>query len=93
MITSFCTGWAPNQGEYARAEGMELPWSSLQEIGDETTFESQAAFLLEVKGRMFYFGDRWGGDGEGYFRSGYVAYPLEVKDGALTMEYCEEISF
>ncbi len=93
MISSFCTGWDPNQGKYGQAKGMEQPWTSLREIGDETTYQSQAAFLLEVNGRLYYFGDRWRGSGENYFRSGYVAYPLEVKDGVLTMEYCEEISF
>ncbi len=91
MLTSFCTGWAPNQGKYAVADSMEGKWSMLKEIGDGTTYLSQPAFILEVNGRILYFGDRWGGDGEKYFESGYVVYPLVEKEGGLSMEYVEEI--
>ena len=77
MISSFCTGWAPNQGKYAWADSIEGRWSSLKEIGDETTYDSQSAFLLNVNGKLLYVGDRWGGDGDKYFESGYVVYPLK----------------
>ena len=33
MLTSFCTGWAPNQGKYAVADSIEGRWSMLTEIG------------------------------------------------------------
>lgn len=92
MISSFCTGWAPNQAKYAVADSMEGRWSTLQEIGDETAYQSQAAFLLNVDGRLLYWGDRWGGDGENYFRSGYVVCPLVEKEGRLKMEYRETIT-
>lgn len=92
MITSFCTGWAPNQGKYAVADSMEGRWSRLEEIGDETTYHSQAAFLLQKDGRTYYIGDRWGGGGEKYFTSGYVAYPLEVENQKLVMRYVEDIA-
>lgn len=88
MITSFCTGWAPNQGKYAVADSMEGDWSMLKKIGDETTYQSQAAFLLNLNGQLLYIGDRW--NAENYFESGYVAYPLKVENGELVMEYCEE---
>lgn len=92
MISSFCTGWAPNQGKYAAADSMEGRWSTLKEIGDETTYGSQAAFILKVNGHILYYGDRWGGNGEKYFTSGYVIYPLEEEDGRLVMRYCENIN-
>lgn len=92
MITSFCTGWAPNQAKYAVADSMEGRWSSLREIGDETTYHSQAAFLFSKGENLYYFGDRWGGDGKAYFTSGYCVYPLSVKDGKLFMEPCGEIA-
>ena len=88
MITSFCTGWAPNQGKYAVADRMEGDWGMLKEIGNETTYQSQAAFLLNLNGQLLYIGDRW--NAENYFESGYVAYPLKVENGELVMEYCEE---
>lgn len=92
MLSSFCTGWAPNQCKYAVADSMEGNWSVLQEIGDETTYHSQPAFILEKDGRILYYGDRWGGDGEKYFESSYVIYPLVEEKGRLTMQYVDEIN-
>lgn len=91
MLTSFCTGWAPNQGKYAVADAMEGSWSTLTEIGDSTTYQSQPAFIIHWNGRILYFGDRWGGDGEKYFDSSYVVYPLEVKGDRLVMDYVKEL--
>lgn len=91
MVNSFCTGWAPNQGKYAVADSMEGKWSSLMEIGDETTYLSQAAFILQKDGHTLYYGDRWGGNGAKYFESGYVIYPLELENGELVMRYMDEI--
>ena len=88
LIMSGCTGWAPNQGKYAVADSMEGDWGMLKKIGDETTYQSQAAFLLNLNGQLLYIGDRW--NAENYFESGYVAYPLKVENGELVMEYCEE---
>lgn len=91
MLTSFCTGWEPNQAKYAWADAIEGRWSCLLEIGDETTYHSQPAFLLQKDGRTLYFGDRWGGDGEAYFSSSYVVYPLELTEGRLEIKPVEEI--
>lgn len=91
MLTSFCTGWDPNQGKYAVADSMEGDWSSLTEIGDETTYHSQPAFILEKNGKILYYGDRWRGSGEKYFTSGYVVYPLVEENGRLVMKYVDEI--
>ena len=93
MISSFCTGWAPNQGKYAWADSIEGRWSSLKEIGDETTYDSQAAFLLNVNGKLLYVGDRWGGGGDKYFESGYVVYPLKETEDGLEMIYQETAEF
>lgn len=90
MLSSFCTGWAPNQGRYAVSDSMEGRWSALRDIGDETTYHSQPAFILQKDGKVLYFGDRWGGNGEKYFESGYVVYPLIEKDGELHMLYTDE---
>lgn len=91
MLTSFCTGWAPNQGKYAVADSMEGRWSTLAEIGDETTYQSQPAFILHKNGSVLYFGDHWRGGGEAYFKSGYVAYLLKEEGDRLVMEYADEI--
>lgn len=91
MLTSFCTGWEPNQGEYAWADAIEGRWSRLSKIGDETTYHSQPAFILNLNGQLLYWGDRWGGDGEAYFSSSYVVYPLLKTESGLFMEPLSEI--
>lgn len=87
LITSGCTGWAPNQAKYAYAPSLRGPWSELINIGNHTTFESQSTYILTVEGnketRYFYVGDRW--DGKHYFNSSYVFLPLEF-NGEKQME-------
>ena len=94
MITSDCTGWKLNQGKYGWAKSLTGRWSSLKEIGDETTYYSQSAFILPVyteKGTEYlYVGDRW--CAENYADSTYVFLPLIFeKEYDLRMEYQDEI--
>lgn len=78
LMTSGCTGWAPNQGKYAYSKSVTGPWSELINIGDSTTYNSQSTFILPVesnhKTTYLYVGDRW--DGGNYFNSKYVFLPL-----------------
>ncbi|MCG7376243.1 family 43 glycosylhydrolase [Paenibacillus sp. ACRSA] len=81
MLTSFCTGWAPNQGKYAMADSMEGSWSMLHDFGDETTYRTQPAFVLKRSAQEYlYFSDRW--NGSDYFQSSYVVLPIEF-NGAV----------
>lgn len=65
LLTSGCTGWSPNQAKYSVSASLSSGWSSLQNIGDSTTFYSQPAFVIPVQGSStttyLYTGDRWGG--------------------------------
>ena len=68
LITSDCTGWAPNPARVSVAENIFGPW---EELGnpcfgtDEqtaTTFCSQSTFILPVQGRadaFIFMADRW----------------------------------
>jgi hypothetical protein len=86
MCSSFCTGWAPNQGKFAVADRMEGPWSSLENFGDETTYDSQPAFILRTyEGKYLYYGDRW--DSKDYFNSSYVLLPLEVSEDKMSIDF------
>ena len=82
MITSGCTGWAPNQAKYAFAKSITGPWSELINLGDSTTYDSQSTFILPIEGEknthFIYVGDRW--DGNHYFNSTYVFLPLNFKN-------------
>lgn len=93
MLSSFCTGWAPNQGKYASADSMEGRWTMLHLFGDETTYRSQPAFVLPVTkedGEHFYYvADRW--NANHYFDSTYVF--LEIRfdgNGDPYIEYADE---
>jgi len=93
-FSSFCTGWAPNQGKYAWTENFEDGFGQLTEIGDETTYRSQPAFILPIEGSKqtsyIYVGDRW--DAKDYFNSRYLFFPLEFEaDGSVKMIPCEEL--
>ena len=89
LLSSYCTGWHPNQGRYATAASIEGRWSSLHDFGDETTFRTQPAFILPIEGQQattfLYVADRW--DAEAYHQSGYVFLPLCFRqDGSLYLE-------
>ena len=64
MLTSGCTGWAPNQSFYGRARSLAGEWAIRHNLGDETTFHSQPTWVLPVynaeKGDFdyWYLGDR-----------------------------------
>lgn len=96
MMSSACSGWAPNQGKYAVSDSLTGRWSMLRLLGDETTFQSQPAFVLPLcqdgKTRWIYVGDRW--NGEKYHESTYVFYPLEFDaDGNMELKDCENLEF
>lgn len=63
ILSSYCTGWMPNQGKWAVGSSMEEPFSELAGFGNETTFDSQPAFVLSLDEdgcqRYVYWADRW----------------------------------
>lgn len=87
MLSSWCTGWAPNQGKWSVADKMDGEWSVLRDFGDELTYRSQPAFVLQKDGRDIYIGDRWEGDGDKYFTSTYII--LDIKYDANGNPYID----
>jgi len=95
IVTSGCTGWPPNQGMYSYASDLAGPWSVPVPLGDETTYDSQPAFILPVEGpngrTYLLFGDRW--DPCAYERSSYVVLPLAFDGpGRLRLEWQERVA-
>ena len=91
MISSYCTGWAPNQGKWCSADSVTGRWGLLRDFGDSTTFRSQSAFVRRQGDRYWYVGDRWMGGEPKYFESTYVA--LEIRfdgEGNPFIEWTEE---
>lgn len=89
MLTSYCTGWLPNQCQYSYATSIEGKWSELINIGNYNTFHSQPAFIIKINEVPYYFGDCWGGtDWEkiedfDYNKSSYLSLELEVKNNRI----------
>ena len=94
MITSACTGWDPNQAQYATATAMGGPWSSLTNIGDSKTFDTQSTYVIPVVGSeattYIYAGDRW--QDPDLVSSKYIWLPLIVKGTKLGMDFHDQWS-
>lgn len=66
LITSGCTGWAPNRASLHVADSLFGPWKSL---GDpmkgpmaDKTFDGQSTYILPVQGKkdaFIFIADRW----------------------------------
>ena len=93
VISSGCTGWTPNQGKWAVADGIEEKFSRLRDFGDGTTFGSQPAFVVSGENGYVYFGDRWGGGGEKYFLSSYVALNIRFDGERPYIAYVKDAEF
>lgn len=94
MLTSACTGWAPNQGKYSCTTSITGTWTPLMDFGDETTYDSQPAFVLPINGlqetNFLYVGDRW--NGEKYHESTYVYLPIEFEmDNKIKLIWGNEV--
>ena len=66
MVTSGCTGWAPNQAQHAVADAAFGPWACLGDPcegpGAERTFGGQSTHVLPVEGqpgRFILMLDQW----------------------------------
>ena len=86
LITSGCTGWAPNQAAYAVAEDPLGPWTRMGDpcVGDtdRNTFWTQSTCVIPVdpeNGEFIYMGDRWYNPDTGadISDSRYVWLPIE----------------
>ena len=98
MLSSWCTGWKPNQGKWSMADAIDGEWEILKDFGDELTFRSQPAFVLPAERdgetKFIYVGDRWEGSEPKYFDSTYIV--LEIKWNEKDepyIEYTDEAAF
>jgi hypothetical protein len=91
LITSACTGWAPNEAGYAVADHILGPYQSRDNpcTGPEakTTFGSQSTSVLEVRpGKFIFMADRW--NPSHLPDSRYVWLPLVPQpDGSFTVPW------
>lgn len=99
MVSSGCTGWAPNPCLYASAESPMGPWKPMgdpcqgEPSETDTTFDSQATFVLPLnaeQGRFLLMADRW--DPEDLGASEYIWLPLTVRGTTVEVWWQDEWS-
>ena len=87
LITSAATGWESNQAQYASATNIAGPWSSLTNLGDGTTFDTQSAFVIPYVGSQattyIFAGDRW--QDPDLVSSKYIWIPIQISGTSLTL--------
>lgn len=88
MITSACTGWAPNKAMLAVSDSMLGDWKMLYNPckGEKSdiTFGAQSAFILPVgkKNNQFVFmADKW--EKTSLPESGYIWLPVTIKNDSI----------
>ena len=88
IVSSSCSGWKPNEAEYAVADSMMGEWKVVGNpcLGSEEqaklTYHSQSTFCLPAPGRpgcFIFMADRW--NSRDLPDSRYIWLPLRVTDG------------
>ena len=91
MLSSACTGWAPNQCKLSVSNDLSKGWTPLENIGDDKAFRTQAAAVLEIKGTKqttyLYIGDRW--MDPDLPSSKIIIVPISFSNGKCVFEYRE----
>jgi hypothetical protein len=99
LLTSGATGWDPNQAQYATSRAIGSGWSSMQNVGDGSTFHSQSTYVLPIQGSLgtsyLYLGDRWAGSWGGRVNdSSYVWQPIEFPSAtSMRMSWNNTLEF
>jgi hypothetical protein len=88
IITSAATGWDPNQAQYFSAPAIDGPWTSLTNLGNSTTYDTQSAYVIPVQGTQtttyIYAGDRW--QDPDLVSSKYIWLPLKISGTSLSLD-------
>lgn len=94
MITSYCTGWEPNEAQYAVADSMMGPWEMVGNpcVGSNSqlTFLAQGTYVLPVfdkENTYIFMSDQW--NPKNLRDSKYVWLPLYVNDEEVTIKWID----
>lgn len=93
MITSGCTGWAPNAARLFTADNILGSWTRHPNPcrGEDslTTFHSQGTFILPLAdGQLIFMADRW--RPENPIDGRYIWLPVEWEDGLPVIRWKKE---
>ena len=94
LITSGCSGWDPNEAEYATSDSMLGEWKAIGNpcIGENgnKTFGGQSTFVLPIcpkKGKYIAMFDKW--NKLDLIDSRYIWLPIRFKADKITIEWEE----
>lgn len=97
LISSGCTGWAPNEARLSRADSIMGEWTTVGNpcIGEDAdkTFYSQSTYILPVEGEddlWIFMADRWTPDNP--IDGRYLFLPIEFKDDVPRLQFTDEWS-
>ena len=98
LITSGCTGWAPNEARMFKAESLWGPWEQLPSpfVGKDAdkSFHTQGTYIFKVEGTddgYVFMADRW--NPRSLKNSRHVWLPLEFKaDGTPVLRWVDSWS-
>lgn len=92
LLTSGCTGWAPNEAMYAVADSLLGIWKPIGNpcagMGSDTTFGVQCSYILPVKGsnnQFIFMADRW--NKTNLEDSRYVWLPFEINGDSIKITW------
>lgn len=95
MITSGCTGWAPNAARLLVADDILGEWERLPNPckgkGAELTFHSQSTYILPVQGKknsFIFMADRWKPNNP--IDGRYVWLPIDFEKGLPVIKWFDE---
>lgn len=97
LISSDCSGWAPNPARISVAENLFGPWEELgnpclgTDLQTATTFNAQSTFILPVPDRaeaFIFMADRW--NPQDAIDGRYVWLPIEFRHEVPTLSWYDE---
>ena len=97
MITSGCTGWAPNEARMFSASHIMGPWKQHPNpcVGTDAaiTFGGQSTYIIKVENRedtYIFMGDIWRPEHPADSR--YLWLPIRFQDGRPVLEWMDSWS-
>lgn len=92
MITSGCTGWAPNKARMFKASSIFGPWEQLPTpcVGSDAdkTFGGQSTYVLQLGDNFVFMADIWRPEHPSDAR--YIWLPITFADGVPVVKWTDE---
>jgi hypothetical protein len=98
LITSACSGWSPNEANYATADDPLKSWTvhgnPCKGPDSAVTYYSQSSFVMPIPGidgKFLFLADQWNkADLE---KSTYLWLPLIVKNDSVAITWSDKVGF